>query len=80
MKVTAKVSPMNRFPFQNRPQAALGLFLAASMMLTACGLSPEAQKKARAEKLEAFAKTVTQHLLDKKSRDFESFDYYLYAR
>jgi hypothetical protein len=74
MKVTAKVAPMNRLQFssQNRPKAALGLVLAASMMLSACGLSPEALKKARSEKLELFAKTVTQHLLDKNPETLKS--------
>jgi hypothetical protein len=52
---------MNSLP----PRIALTLALAVSVLLGACGLSPEAQQKVRAEKLELFASTVTQHLLDK---------------
>ncbi|MBU6453052.1 MAG: hypothetical protein KGS72_14805 [Cyanobacteria bacterium REEB67] len=37
----------------------------SSLIMSGCGLSPEAMKKERAAKLELFAKTVTEHLLDK---------------
>jgi hypothetical protein len=76
---STKITAMNRFQISPRfslqigiqprralsSQIALGLVLSASLLLGACGLSPEAQQKARAAKLEAFATTVTQHLLDK---------------
>ncbi|MBS2005520.1 MAG: hypothetical protein JST01_00675 [Cyanobacteria bacterium SZAS TMP-1] len=39
--------------------------LLAAVGLSACGLSPEAMKKARSEKLEKFASTVVEHILDK---------------
>jgi hypothetical protein len=62
-----KITATNRLKSSthNSGKGVLGLVLAASLMLSACGLSPEAMKKDREEKLELFAKTVTQHLLDK---------------
>jgi hypothetical protein len=41
------------------------LALTAALGLSACGLSPEAMKKDRTEKLEKFASTVVEHILDK---------------
>jgi len=60
---------------QKTRQAAFTAFttiLACSILLSACGLSPEAQAKARTEKLEQFATTVTQHLLDKNPETLKS--------
>ena len=62
ISISTSASPSAR-PLPSK--IVITLALAASVLLGACGLSPEAQKKARQDKLEEFASTVVQHLLDR---------------